>query len=150
MLNEEFDWNKESLAINDPAFRPWSKVEVDTVRRALGRMKCGKAAGSSEVIAEMLQASGEVGISRITDLFNGIKDKFKLPEDWNTSVILNCFKNKGETTERGNYRGLKLFEHLMKVFGKVIKKEFRGQLSIDSMKFWFMPGRGTIDAIFLA
>ena len=113
-------------------------------------MKCGKAAGSSGVVAEILQASGEVGISRMTDLFDGILDEYKMPEDWNTSAILNCFKNKGEATDRGNYRGLKLLEHLMKVFKKVIEEEIRRQVSIDSMEFGFMPGRGTIDTIFIA
>ena len=36
----------------------------------------------------------------------------------------------------------------MKVFEKVINKEIRGQVSIDSMQFGFMPGRGTIYAIY--
>ena len=113
-------------------------------------MKCGKAAGSSEVVAQKLQASGEVGIGRMTDLFNVILDEYKIPEDWNTSVIINCFKNKGEATDRGNYRGLKLLEHLIKVFEKVIEEEIRGQVNINSTQFWFMPGRGIIDAIFIA
>ena len=43
-------------------------------------MRCGKAAGSSGVVAEMLQASGEVGISSMTDLFNGILAEYKIPE----------------------------------------------------------------------
>ena len=102
------------------------------------------------VLQIILQASGEVGISHMTDLFNGILDEYKIPEDWNMSMILNCFKKKGEATDKGNYRGLKLFEHLMKIFEKVIEEEIRGQVSIDSMQFGFMPGRGTIDANFIA
>ena len=86
---------------------------------ALGRIKCAKASCSSGVVAEMLQAFGEGGIGRMTDLFNGILDEYKIPEDWNTSVIFNCFKNKGEAIERGNYKGLKLSEHLMKIINKV-------------------------------
>ena len=92
LLNEEFDWNEKSLAINDLTIGPRPKMEVDTVRKVLGRMKCCKASGSSGVVAEMLQASGEVGIGRMTNLFNGILDEYKIPEDWNTSVIFNCFK----------------------------------------------------------
>ena len=38
----------------------------------------------------------------------------------------------------------------MKVFEKVIEEEIKGQVSIDLMQFGFMPGRGTIDAIFIA
>ena len=65
-------------------------------------------------------------------------------------MVFNCFKNKGEATDRGNYKGLKLLEHLMKVFEKVIEEEIRGQVSINSMQLRFMPGRGTIDAFFIA
>ena len=65
------------------------------------------------------------------------------------SVIFNCFENKGEATDRGNYRGLKLLEPLIKVFKKVIEEEIRVQVSID-LQFGFMPGRSTIDAIFIA
>ena len=38
----------------------------------------------------------------------------------------------------------------MKVFERVIEQEIRGVVDIDAMKFCFMPGRGTIDAIFIA
>ena len=31
LLNEEFDLNKESLALNDPTIGPRPKIEVDTV-----------------------------------------------------------------------------------------------------------------------
>ena len=77
-------------------------------------MKCGEAPGSSRAVAGRLQTAGEVGIRRMTDLFNGILDEYKILENWNASVILNCFKNKGVATDRGNYKGLKLVEHLMK------------------------------------
>ena len=78
LLNEEFDWNEVSLALIVLTIGPRPKIEVNTVKRVFGRMKCGKAAGSSGVVAEMLEASGEVGISRMTDLFNGILDKYKI------------------------------------------------------------------------
>ena len=38
----------------------------------------------------------------------------------------------------------------MKVFEKVIEKKIKGKVSIYSMQFGFMPGRGTIDTIFIA
>ena len=43
----------ESLAINDPTIGPRPKIEVETVRRALGGMKYGKAFGISVVFAEI-------------------------------------------------------------------------------------------------
>ena len=48
--------------------------------------------------------------------------------------------------ERGNYRGLKLLDHVLKVIERVVEKIMREQVDIDDMQFGFMPGRGTTDA----
>ena len=53
----------------------------------------------------MMLASGDFGIEQIINLFNQIIAKNKVPEDWNTSVIMNCFKNLGKTNEQENYIG---------------------------------------------
>ena len=47
----------------------------------------------------MLLASSGVGIEQMTNIFNKIITESKVPEDWDTSVIVNCFKNKGNATE---------------------------------------------------
>ena len=52
----------------DPTYEPRPKIEVETVKKALSRMECGKASDSSRAVTEMLRASGEVGIGRMTDL----------------------------------------------------------------------------------
>ena len=38
----------------------------------------------------------------------------------------------------------------MKLFEKVIEQHIRRLIDIDEMQFGFMPGKGTIDAIFIA
>ena len=38
----------------------------------------------------------------------------------------------------------------MKVFERVIEEKIREQVKIDDMKFGFMNGKATIDAIFIA
>lgn len=48
----------------------------------------------------MLKASGEVGTNHITDLFNNIIQENKIPEDWDKSIILNCYKGKGDALNR--------------------------------------------------
>ena len=63
---------------------------------------------------------------------------------------MNCFKNKGDATKRGNYRWFKLFEHMMKVSERVIEQNIRELVDIDAMQFGFIPGKGSMDAIFIA
>ena len=126
---------------------PW--LEKDAIYTALDKMKDGKAAGVSGIVAEMLKTLGEVGLELFIELFNNIVKEEKVPSDWKMSVIINCFKGKGDTVERGNFRGLKLLDHLMKGFERVIEKYIREAVNIDDMQFGFMPGKGMMVAIFI-
>ena len=72
-----------------------------------------------------------------------------IPEDWKDSFIINCYKGKGDATDRRNYRDLKLLEHVMKVLERVLESLIRSQVDINDMQFGFMPGRSTTDAIYI-
>ena len=85
----------------------------------------------------------------VADLINSIIRDRKVPKDWEESYIINLYKGKGDALVRGNYRGLKLLEHVMKVLERVVEMEIRSSITIDDMQFGFMPGRGTTDAIFI-
>ena len=101
------------------------------------------------IAAEMLKAAGDIGLDILTDLCNTIIQENSIPSRWDVSIILNCFKGKGAAQDRSNYRGLKLIEHAMKVFERVIENLLRDKVDIGSMQFGFMPGKGTTDAIFV-
>ena len=47
------------------------------------------------------------------------------------------------------HRGLKLVEHAMKIVENVLEKRLRKIMAIDDMQFGFMPGKCTIDAVFI-
>ena len=51
--------------------------------------------------------------------------------------------------ERGNYRGLKLTEQIMKVLERIVDSLIKKLVSINDSQFGFVPGRGTTDAIFV-
>ena len=51
--------------------------------------------------------------------------------------------------ECDSYRAVKLLEHGMKVLEGVLEKRLREKVKIDDMQFGFMPGKGTVDAIFM-
>ena len=112
-------------------------------------MKTGKAPGPSGIVAEMLKASGVDGIAIVTHLVNAIVKEGVIPKDWDESYIINLYKGKGDATARGNYRGLKLLEQVMKVLERILEKLICEQINMDDMQFGFMPRRGTTDAIFI-
>ena len=72
-----------------------------------------------------------------------------IPTDWQESFILNLYKGKGDALERGNYRGLKLTDQVMKLLEPVLDSFIREIVDIDAMHFGFERGRDTTDAIFI-
>src|SRR5207249_1794847 len=112
-------------------------------------MKAGKAAGPSGVVSEMIKAAGEAGVRWMTDLFNQVIAEGKIPDDWRKSLMVTVYEGKGDALDCGSYRGIKLLDHAMKVFERIIKKRLRTKVNLDDMQFGFRPGRGTTDAIFI-
>jgi hypothetical protein len=149
LSNEEFSWDKESLGTENVVNGPGEEITCQEVRTAVAKMKRDKAAGPSEVVAEMLKGSGESGIRWMTDLFNAIVREGKIPTDWCKSWIVSIYKGKGDAMECGSYRGIKLLEHVMKVLERVLESRLRGKVKIDDMQFGFSGGKGTTDAIFI-
>ena len=44
---------------------------------------------------------------------------------------------------------IKLLEHMMKVYERIIDSRIREQVAVDEIQFGFMPGKGTADATFI-
>ena len=151
LSNEEFPWDREALpaveAINESY--EGEEITVEEVQSAIKKMRNNKAAGPSEVVAEMLKAAGDAGTMWITDICNRVVREGRIPEDWCKSWMVNVYKGKGDALECGSYRGIRLLEHVLKVLERVIEARVRKIVKIDDMQFGFMPGRGTMDAIFI-
>ena len=62
--------------------------------------------------------------------------------------VIPIYKNKGEAQCYGNYRGIKLMSHTMKVWERIIEARLRDRVEISKQKYGFMPGKGTTDAMF--
>ena len=71
-----------------------------------------------------------------------------MPEEWRRSVLIPIYKNKGDTQCCGNYRGIKLMSHTMKVWERIIETRLRDSVEFSKQQYGFMPGKGTTDAMF--
>ena len=116
--------------------------------KALRKMKKGKATGPDNITVDVWKSLGEEGIYMLWDLMEKIHQEENMPEEWRDSVIVPIYKEKGDIQECGNYRGVKLMSHTMKIWEKVIEGRLREETSIGEEQFGFMPGRGTTDATF--
>ena len=120
------------------------------VEVALKGMKLGKAMGPDGIPVEVWKSLGEEGVDMLLDLLQKIFEQEKMPEEWRDSVIVPIFKEKGDIQDCGNYRGIKMISHTMKIWERVIDRRLREETTIGEEQFGFMPGRGTTDAIFAA
>ena len=147
LLNVENAWDGivESDAIEGPA----EEITEEEVNDAIQAMKDGKAAGPTGLVGDMLKAAGSWGVKRITEICNLVLKEGCIPKDWELSTLIPLYKGKGDPLDCGSYRAIKLLEHGMKVFERVLEKRIRKIVKIDEMQFGFMPGRGTTDAIFV-
>ena len=135
------------MSDESPVEGPLIPITIDMVKKAISQMKAGKAPGPSGIVVEMIRAACDTGASMIRDLAAAIICDGKVPSDWEQSFIVCLYKGKGDALERGNYRGLKLTEQLMKVLERIVDGLIRQVVSLDDSQFGFVPGRGTTDAI---
>ena len=149
LLNVEFPWNPEDLSEESPVEGPSEPITLEMITKAISKIASGKAAGPSGIVAEMLKPVGEAGAVEVRDLIEDIISEGCIPTDWQESFIVNLYKGKGDALHRGNYRGLKLIEQVMKVLERVVEGLIRQRVEIDEMQYGFMSGRGTTDAIFI-
>ena len=63
-------------------------------------------------------------------------------------MLIPIYKNKGDAQCYGNYRGIKLMSHTMKVWERIIEARLRDRVEISKQQYGFMPGKGTTDAMF--
>ena len=106
--------------MNLPLEGPPIPITIDMVKKAISKMKSGKAAGPSGIVVEMIKAAGDTGATMIRDLATAIIHDGKVPTDWEESFIVCLYKGKGDALDRGNYRGLKLTEQAMKILERIV------------------------------
>ena len=128
---------------------PVEKVARNEIVEAIQSMKLGKATGPSEVSVKMIVVSGEIGVKVMMRLCQHVLDGRGMPDKWKTSVIVSIFEGKGHVMSCGSYRGVKLLEHVMKIVERVLERRIRTLVNLNEMQFGFMPGKGTVGAIFI-
>ena len=122
------------------------RISRDEVRTAMKRMKNGKAVGSDNIPVEAWKYLGEIAVVFLTRLFNRILSGERMPEEWRRSILVPAFKIKGDIQSCGNYRGIKLISHSMKIWERVVEARLRSQATISEQQYGFMPGKSTTDA----
>ena len=80
-------------------------------------------------------------IDFLTRLFNKLIMGERMPKAWRRSVLIPIYKNKGDAQCGGNYRGIKLMSHIMKIWERIIEARLRERVEISKQQYRFMPGK---------
>ncbi|KAK3532647.1 hypothetical protein QTP86_027463, partial [Hemibagrus guttatus] len=147
LMNEENEREKRVDVVNSVEQKV-DKIRKDEVRKALKRMKSGKAVGPDDIPVEVWKCLGEAAVEFLTSLFNRVLESERMPEEWRRSVLVPIFKNKGDMQSCSNYRGIKLTSHTMKLWERVVEARVRKVVEICEQQYGFMPRKSTTDAIF--
>ena len=87
-------------------------TDKDMIRDSISNMKNGKATGPTGAVSEMVKTVGEAEVDMITGLVNQIDYKRSSSSRMGTQHFCNCYKGKGDSLERGNYRRLKVIDQI--------------------------------------
>jgi len=96
-------------------------VSMGETRGAIARLKLGKAAGSDQVVAEILKRGGEKVEYAVYLLCKRAWNEENLPTDWTRGVIFPIYKD-GEKKDTSNYRGITLLSIVGKVYTQILNE----------------------------
>ncbi|KAK3535343.1 hypothetical protein QTP70_009353 [Hemibagrus guttatus] len=147
LMNGENEREKRVEGVNSVE-QEVDKIRKDEVRKALKRMKSGKAVSPDDIPVEVWKCLGEAAVEFLASLFNRVLESERMPEEWRRSVLVPIFKNKGDVQSCSNYRGIKLMSHTMKLWERVVEARLRKVVEICEQQYGFMPRKSTTDAIF--
>ncbi|KAL5153826.1 LINE-1 retrotransposable element ORF2 protein [Glycine soja] len=151
LCNDGYGYDSSSLDTReeDQNYKYYRRIQKQEVKEALKRMSNGKAVGPDNIPIEVWKTLGDRGLKWLTELFNEIMRSKHMPEEWRRSTLVPIYKNKGDIQNCANYRGIKLMSHTMKLWERVIERRLRKETQVTENQFGFMPGRSTMEAIYL-
>src|SRR6201996_4107998 len=123
-------------------------VKRGDIIRALERMQNNKALGPDRVPIEVFKVMGKDGVDMLMRLFSVVWKDGKMPDAWRDSTIVPIFKGKGDMQDCGNYRGIALMSHTLKLWERVLEGRLRMLVEIGEGQFGFQKGKSTMDAAF--
>ena len=144
--------NKENpykIGEEDMIQGPLDDIYEFEIKDIIKGIKNGKAAGPSGLAGELIKASEEIGVNVMTNICRELFNGEIIPDDWKNSFTIPIYKGKGENLVCQNYRGIRLLEHGLKIYEKILEKRLENIVKIENCHFGFLKGKSTTDAIFI-
>jgi hypothetical protein len=123
---------------------PIENITEDEVHRQIEKMKLNKAKGPDELPIELKKKLKDTGTTWITSC---LKEAMRegIPQEWRRSKIVPIYKQKGDPLNCGNYRGIKLLCHSLKLYERVIEAILSEIVKIKGNQYGFQRGKSTTE-----
>ena len=146
LLNVE---NESQMEEGERVEGPLQEITVEEVELALRAMKPNKAPGPSGLTTDILKSAGGVVLEQLTKVLKKVMTTEQPPNEWKESITIAIFKGKGDPLQCDKYRGLRLLEHSMKVWERILDRRLKEVVRIGDSQFGFTAGKSTTDAIYI-
>uniref|UniRef100_R4GBN4 Reverse transcriptase domain-containing protein n=1 Tax=Anolis carolinensis TaxID=28377 RepID=R4GBN4_ANOCA len=139
---------REKIAEEDRELLNQPITQEETIRAIKG-LKGGKSPGPDGFPAEYYKAFMEELAPHLTELFNEIYTKQKVPLTWKVSEIITIPKKGRDLTQPGSYRPISLCNQDYKIFTKILAKRLETIMPkiIKEDQYGFVKGRKIGDPI---
>ena len=129
-----------------------SPISEDEVKKAVKRLKNGKACGEDKILNEMIKAFSETHMGLLTKIFNIVLQSGHMPHEWVIGIIKPIYKNKGDINDPDDYRGITLLSCFGKLFTSILNDRLTTYINLNEMmseaQAGFRKGYSTTDQIF--
>jgi hypothetical protein len=121
---------------------------LSEVESALKRLSSGKSPGLDGIPAELVKATGPLGIEVLHRLCISIWESCHWPEDWKIQEFVVLFKS-GDRKQCSNYRTIALISHTSKILLIIIVDRLKQKLEQEQPEEQaaYRKGRGTRDML---
>ena len=125
--------SRPSSAYNHFLVEPFELTELD---RAIGTLPRKKSPGHDCILNEHIIHGGESNKQILLMLFNSVLRSTRVPDDWQTSIIIPIYKGKGKAkSDPSSYRPISLIPVVSKLFEKLILSRIAKFLQLNSVEF---------------
>ena len=111
---------REMSAIKPFSFR---KINIEEAKHVIRGLDPKKAIGFDTISAKILKDIGDILAEPVLIIFNMMIDEDVFPSQAKIGSILPFFKEKGERSEKANYRPLSVLSALSKIFERLIHNQ---------------------------
>ena len=149
-IDDDFQYDVTENELEDIIFN--SEITNEEVLKSIQALKCGKSAGTDEIIPEFFIHSVGNILPLLNRFFNRMFDKVEFPTSWCNSIIVTLYK-KRRCKFPDNYRRISLLNIFSKICTSIISRRVTFYINIynkiSESQAGFRGGYSYIDNAFI-